>query len=383
MLIPYYNRWDSLFELVDTSCEKTMWEFVSFCLEKDLEQMGRGMPCSLLAKWLPTETASSAKTREFAKRVIKNIGMTPRQYRKIVSALREYIRVTERKMSLKEWKTIDYPTVPSYAMARYNQAFLRHDKDRFSKYIEKLNKGKEKINASTLYPYDLVKNYLGYSKETNSLAEQQWEALPNYIEGQNNIIVMADVSGSMAGRPMETSVGLAIYFSERNEGIYKNCYMTFTNNPHFLKIDPNWTLRQKAIQVKTTDVGYNTDLEKAFEYILEKAIQYKIPNFEMPKALVVISDMEIDCYVRNFGVDFVDEMKKRFASHSYTLPKLILWNVEARHDTFLSQSEDVIQISGQSPSSFKNILGAIEGKTSWDVMIETLNNKRYDLITVK
>ncbi len=222
-LIPYYNRWDSLFELVDTSCEEVIWELVSFYLEEDLKKMGCGKPCSLLAKWLPTETASSTKTRELAKRAIKNIGMTPRQYRKIVSSLREYIRVTERKMSLNEWETIDYSTVSSYAMARYNRAFKKHDEGRFSKYIEALNEGKTKVNASTLYPYDLVKNYIGYSSDTNLLAEQQWKALPNYIQGENNIIVMADISGSMSGRPMETSVGLAIYFAERNKGNYQNC----------------------------------------------------------------------------------------------------------------------------------------------------------------
>lgn len=381
-VIPYYNRWDSLFELVDTSCEEAMWEFVSFCLEEDLKQMGCGKPCSLLAKWLPTETASSKKTRELAKRAIKNIGMTPRQYRKIVSALREYIRVVERKMSLKEWETIDYSTVPSYAMARYNRAFKRHDGERFSKYVEALNEGKAKINASTLYPYDLVRNYLGYGAETNLLAEQQWKALPNYVERENNIIVMADVSGSMSGRPMETSIGLAIYFAERNKGEYQNCYMTFTNEPHFIKLNPNDTLRAKVAQVKRTDVGYNTNLEKAFEYILTNATYYQIKNKDMPKALVVISDLEIDNYIQFYGLDFVGEMKKKFASHSYTLPLLVLWNVEARNDTFLSQSEDVINISGQSPTAFKSFLGALNGKTSWDIMIETLNNKMYEFVRI-
>ena len=381
-LIPHYNRWDSLFELVDTPCEKTMWEFVSFSLKEDFKAMRVEKPCSLLAKWLPTETASSTKTRELAKRAIKNIGMTPRQYRKIVSALREYIRVVERKMSLKEWETIDYPTVPSYAMARYNRAFKRHDKERFSRYVETLNEGKAKVNASTLYPYDLVKNYLGYGVETNLLAEQQWKALPNYVEGENNIIVMADVSGSMNGRPMETSIGLAIYFAERNKGEYQNCYMTFTNEPHFIKLNPNDTLRAKVAQVKRTDMGYNTNLEKAFEYILTNATYYQIENKDMPKALVVISDMEIDRYMSGKGLDFVDEMKERFEDRGYSFPKLVLWNVEARNDTFLSQSEDVINISGQSPTAFKSFLGALNGKTSWDIMIETLNNEIYELVRI-
>lgn len=381
-LIPHYNRWDSLFELVDTPCEKTMWEFVSYCLKEDFKAMRVEKPCSLLAKWLPTETASSAKTRELAKRAIKNIRMTPRQYRKIVSALRGYIRVTERKMSLKEWETIDYPTVPSYAMARYNRAFKRHDEERFSKYVEALNEGKTKVNASTLYPYDLVRNYLGYGAETNLLAEQQWKALPNYIEGKNNIIVMADVSGSMSGRPMETSIGLAIYFAERNEGEYKNCYMTFTDKPYFITLNPNDTLRAKVAQVEQTDVGYSTNLEKAFEYILTNATYYQIKNKDMPKALVVISDMEIDSYMSGRGLDFVNEMKERFEDRGYDFPKLILFNVEARNDTFLSQSQDVINISGQSVSAFKYLCGALENKTSYDIMLEVLNDKIYDLVKI-
>ena len=381
-LIPYYNRWDSLFELVDTSCEKFIWELVSFYLEEDLKKMGCGKPCSLLAKWLPTETASSTKTRKLAKRAIKNIGMTPRQYRKIVSSLREYIRVTERKMSLNEWETIDYSTVPSYAMARYNRAFQRHDEGRFFKYIEVLNEGKTKVNASTLYPYDLVKNYMGYSSDTNLLAEQQWKALPNYIQGENNIIVMADISGSMSGRPMETSVGLAIYFAERNKGDYQNCYMTFTDKPHFIKINSNDTLRAKVEQVKYTDIGYNTNLEAAFNYILSNAIYNNVSNEDMPKALVVISDSEIDNYIQRYGLDFVGEMKKKFSTYSYTLPTLVLWNVEARNDTFLSQDEKVLYISGQSPSTFKNLLSCLEGKTAYDLMIETLMDKQYDCINV-
>ena len=381
-LIPYYNRWDSLFELVDTSCEEAMWKLVSFYLEEDLKQMGCGKPCSLLAKWLPTETASSTKTRELAKRAIKNIGMTPRQYRKIVSSLREYIRVTERKMSLNEWETIDYSTVSSYAMARYNRAFKKHDEGRFSKYTEALNEGKTKVNASTLYPYDLVKNYMGYSSDTNLLAEQQWKALPNYIQGENNIIVMADVSGSMSGRPMETSVGLAIYFAERATSDYHNLYMTFSKEPHFVYIKEGATLREKVRQVKQTDIGYNTNLEKAFDYILNHALKNNVSNEEMPKALVVISDSEIDNYIQRYGLDFVGEMKKKFSTYSYTLPTLVLWNVEARNDTFLSQDEKVLYISGQSPSTFKNLLSCLEGKTAYDLMIETLMDKQYDCINV-
>ena len=141
-------------------------------------------------------------------------------------------------------------------------------------------------------------------------------------------------------------------------------------------------MREKVNQVLRTEVGYSTNLERAFDYILAGATYNKIAKEDMPKALVVISDMEIDYYMRGYGIDFVEEMKHKFAAHGYDLPKLIFWNVEARNDTFLSQSTDIINVSGQSPSTFKSLMGALEGKTSWDVMLETLNNKMYDCVTI-
>ena len=380
--IALFNRFDSLFTLVGTSCEKDMWSYVQKILVNDLQNMRDGEPCSLLAKWMPTETASSKKTRTLARKAIYAFKITVRQYRQILSSLRKYIKVVERKMSNNEWSDINYPTVPSYAMSRYSQAFLKHDNERYSKYIEDLNDGKTKVNASTLYPYDLVRNYMGWSPQNNLVAEQQWKALPNYISGENNIIVMADVSGSMFGRPMETSIGLAIYFAERNKGDYQNCYMTFTDRPHFIKINPNDTLREKVAQVRRTDIGYNTNLEKAFDYILNHALKTNVANEEMPKALVVISDMEIDRYMSGRGLGFVETMKEKFMAHGYELPKLVLFNVEARNDTFLSQSQDVINISGQSISTFKHLCGILEGKTSYDMMLEILNDKMYDCVQI-
>lgn len=380
--IALFNRFDSLFTLVGTSCEKDMWSYVQKILVNDLQNMRDGKPCSLLAKWMPTETASSKKTRFLARKAISAFKITERQYRQILSSLRKYIKVVERKMSNNEWDDINYPTVPSYAMSRYSQAFLKHDNERYSKYIEDLNDGKTKVNASTLYPYDLVRNYMGWRSQNNLVADQQWKALPNYISGENNIIIMADVSGSMFGRPMETSIGLAIYFAERNKGDYQNCYMTFTDRPHFIKINPNDTLREKVAQVKYTDIGYNTNLEAAFNYILSNATDNNVSNEDMPKALVVISDMEIDRYMRGHGMGFIDTMKEKFMTHGYELPKLVLFNVEARNDTFLSQSQDVINISGQSISTFKHLCGILEGKTSYDMMLEILNDKMYDCVKI-
>lgn len=393
-LIPAFNRYDSLFTLVGTPCEQDMWAYVNKTLCSDMmsvkksQKSGKKPMISLLAKWMPSENASSNETRKMAMKAMKAMSMTPRNYRKMLTVLRKHLKVVESLMSSGKWDEISYAGVPSYAMHNYAKAFGRHDYERFNAYIQALNKGETKVNASVLYPYDLIHKYTGGSYygrvgAVDPIIEAQWKALPNYVQGENNFVVMADVSGSMYGRPIESSVGLAIYFAERNKGAYHNMYMTFTGSPHFISLNEGATLAEKVTQVMRTDVGYNTNLEAAFNAILQTAINNRVPNEEMPKALVVISDMEIDRYMRpGRHWDFIQTMKAKFARYGYELPKIVLWNVEARNDTFLSQSEDVIFVSGQSVSTFKNLCGTLDGKTAWDFMLEVLNDKMYDVVTI-
>ena len=382
--IPKFNRWDSVFELFGTSLELEAVDFITRQLVEDLNNMDKGKPCSLLAKWMPSCNTSSEKTRNLAYAIMGHVGVPAVYYRKMLSNLRKHIRVTERLMSEQEWDKIDYEAVPSKAMAQYTNAFVRHDKERFGEYREALCEGKAKVNASTLYPYDLVKNYCyWYNGQQNLLADEQWKSLPNYIDGEHNVVVMADVSGSMAGRPMETSIGLAIYFAEHNKGDYHNLYMTFTDEPHFIQLREGATLKENVGQVMNTDVGYDTNLEKAFSYILKHAIRGNVKPEDMPEALVVISDMEINRMEKDYGqYSFIDAMRKRFEEEGYELPKIVLWNVEARNDTFLHPHEDVIYVSGQSPSTFRSFLGALKGETAWDVMVKTLNDPMYDSVVL-
>ena len=386
-LIPHFNRWDAGFELVDTPVEEYMWDIIAQNLAIDVVAAKENKIStkknyiSLLAKWMPSETAHSKETRRLAAKAAHELNLTPRQYRKTLSLIRSEINVVETLMSAGKWDMIKYDKVPSYAMKNYKEAFKEHDPEGFGKYMLSLVKGEAKVNAATLFPYDLVHDCerRGY----NVVTEAQWKSLPNYVSGENNILVMADVSGSMYGRPMETSVGLATYFAQRNFGAYHGLYMTFTSDPYFIYLADDLSLYNAIRKVEHTGVGYSTDLDKAFHNILTHAVKNHISNKEMPKALVVISDMEIDDYFTGEAkLDFVEKWKRDFELCGYNLPKLVMWNVEARNDTFLSQSEDVILVSGQSASTFKNLCGTLDGKTAWDFMLEVLNDKQYDCVVV-
>ena len=400
-LIPFYNRFDSLFTLVGTECEAVMWELIAETLTKDVRAMkastkSKHVPVSLLAKWMPSENTSSAKTRALAAKAMRALKLSPRAYRRMLSALRKHIGVTERMMSAGEWGLIDYARVPSYAMHNYGSAFAKHDHARFDAYLKSVSKGETKINASVLYPYDLVEKYMmtGYYYGANygdcpvrdkidHVVEAQWKAMPNYLTKPVNAVVMADVSGSMRGRPMATSIGLATYFAQHNTGHYHNQYLTFTSEPSFINLREGASLLDCVKKVAAAGVGYSTNLEKAFLAILETAVNHRVPNSEMPKALVVISDMEIDKYMRpGRHWDFLSVMRKRFASYGYALPKIVMWNVNARKDTVLSQSEDVIFISGQSASSFKALCQNLDGVTAYELMLQVLNGKAYEKVRV-
>lgn len=393
--ISHFNRWDSLFTLVGTPVEKQMWEYIMMVLNNDVNNLlvaqktNTDAHISLLAKWMPSENASSKETKALARKAIHKLYLTPKAYRQLLTTLRSQLNIVETKMSAKEWDTIAYATVPSYAMKNYRNAFKKHDLERFNKYVESLATGETKINASTLYPYDIVRGYVPSSylystraKTEDPVLEAQWKALPNYVEGENNIIVMADVSGSMWGTPMQSSVGLATYFAQRNSGEYKNLYMTFTNKPHFISLKDEDSLANCVNKVMKTDVGYGTDLNEAFNYILDTAIANEVSSDELPKALVVISDMEINPYFNgNRNFDFLQTQRAKFANAGYQLPKLILWNVESRHDTYLAKSNDVILVSGQSASSFKNIINNINSD-AYTMMLNTLNDTMYECITI-
>ena len=257
--IPEYGRYDDFYSLIGTKSEEKAWDIISTQLLEDKVSMQNGNPCSLLAKWLKKADASSPNTRKLGIYTAKKLGMSVYDYKRLCVKLRRYIDVVEQRMSANEWDTINYPAVPSRAMMNYRKAFARHDEERFNEYLNKVQSGEQKINSATLYPYDIVEKIL-YGHEDNKVLEAQWDNLPDYVDGDVNAVVMADVSGSMYGRPLATSIGLAMYFAERNKGAYHNLFMTFSQNPKFVAVKGE-TITQKIKFISRADWGMNTDLE--------------------------------------------------------------------------------------------------------------------------
>ena len=239
--------------------------------------MEAGNAISLLAKWIKTADASSENTRKIGVLTARKLGYSVYEFKRLVRAMRRQIGVVETLMSAGRWDEIRYAAVPSRAMMIYRNAFMRHDEERFGEFVQRAARGEETVHAATLFPYDIIEKVMemrwtGCRIREDEVLEAQWRQLPDYVEAGTNALVIADTSGSMMGRPLATSVGLAVYFAERNTGAYHNMFMSFsgTSRIQVLKGD---TLAQKLRSIDMKDWANNTNLEAAFKHVLEIAVR--------------------------------------------------------------------------------------------------------------
>jgi hypothetical protein len=377
-LITEYGRWDDLLSLIGTKLEADALKIIS----KGLKD-GDG----LCAKWMPRPNVKNREKKRAAKAIMKFMNMDPKTYRKMLAKNSDTV---EQAMCSKEWGRIEYSKVPSKAMSDYMKAFKKNDESRFSMFIDSVEKGETKINAGAVYPYDITK---AVSHGDARGANAQWNALPNFMEGNaERVMPMVDVSGSMTMynigegtsrlTPMDVALSLGIYISERNEGPFKDAFMTFTRNPtvQYLK----GSLSERLRQLKG-DVGYDTNLQKAFKMLLDKANAGNVSVEEMPTMILVLSDMEF-----NSGGGFgwnpnAQEMvNKMYSDAGYPAPKLVWWNMQSRNggnNPVKFDTDGTALVSGFSPSILKNLLAG-KDMTPFSMMMDTIGSERYAPVTI-
>lgn len=390
-LIPEYGRYDDLWSLLDDNeLRPYVVEFVSQQLTEDVANSRNRKPISLLGKWMPSANASSATTKRYAKILRNALEMKESEYRRTLSALRRYTDVVEVKMSAKMWGEIDYEAVPSRANLIYNGAFLRNDEERRRAFLASLEKGEARINASTLFPYDIVHQYCsgGYGRTTKSYdatIEALWKNLPDLVQGCGNTIVVADGSGSMMSRvgssgvtALEVANSLAIYFAERSSGEFKNKYITFSSRPQLVDFSRGQSLRDKiSIALGHSEIS-NTNIEAVFDLILTTAIRNNMRQEDIPANILIISDMEFDCATTGrIGANLFKTIEAKYRGYGYKLPRLVFWNVNSRTNTIPVRENDmgVALVSGFSVNIYEMVMS---GKTDpFECLLETLNIPRY------
>ena len=372
--IVLYGRYDDLFVLEGTKSWDAALAFWQSEWNKGFENN------SLIFKWAPSSNTSSKETRRLARVLYKSLDLSEKEYRQTLSHMRNKTGVVEPLMCSKDWSAIEYSHVPSKASLTYKDAFRKHDQVRYEYFLDSVKKGETKINASTLYPYEIVeKVFKGDSSDTLDVL---WSALPDYIgENKHNGIVVADVSGSMNGRPMAVSISLAMYFAERTKGQFKDSFLTFSENPTLQKVNGN-NIREKVLNLSRADWGMSTNLQSVFNLILTTGIKHRVPQSEMPDTIYIVSDMEFNSACGR-GLTNFELIKNKYESAGYKVPNLVFWNVNARNNQSPITKDDkgTCLVSGCSPSILKTLLSG-NVISPVDVMLDTINAERYETVTI-
>ena len=387
--VPEYRRWDDiLYALVGTRLEQTALDFIKTQLVLDLESKTP----SLLAKWLPSENASSKSTKRMGNIVRTHLGVTHKQYRKILSVLRERINIVERLMSANEWDKIEFDKIPSKAGLVYKNAFARRDLIA-KKYEAFVKSEKTTVNAKTLYPYEVVAqavgtncrwgyNFAQLSDVDRAAIEKYWNNLPDYLNGADcKMMCVVDTSGSMTGSeasaPLNVAISLGMYCAERIGGPFKNHYISFSSRPQLIKIE-GVDFVDKVRRIYKTNLCSNTNIEATFDLLLNIATNPATKAEDIPETIVIISDMQIDSMAyrwteRNAGTE-MERIRAKWESAGVKCPKLVYWNVDARNNTILDNGPNVTFVSGMSPVIFEQV---ITGTTGYDLMLKKLMSERY------
>jgi hypothetical protein len=372
---PVVGRWDDIQSVQEAVVQRHVFRMIQDALNaKD----------GLAAKWTP-------RKGPFANALRTYLEWSPKRYRKTLVNL---TKVVESQMCAKQWDEINFSHVPSVAAKNYRKAFYRHT-PKYAEYVAALSKGetvdgkKVKINASAIFPHDVIRQATGMvgfgrtlSKTELDVMIAQWDALPNYIN-KGNVLPLVDVSGSMTSsldqsglRAIDVAVSLGLYCADKNSGKFNGTFLTFSKRPELLYLQGN--ILQKLEQMIGSKWEMNTNLVAAFEKILSTARANNVPQEEMPETLLILSDMQFDQCVRHDD-SALQSLARQYEVAGYNLPKVVFWNLQARDNAPVNFDQTgTALVSGFSPSILKAILANdMEQFTPRSIMLKTIMNDRY------
>lgn len=269
--------------------------------------------------------------------------------------LRRALELPEIYIGANKWDSIPYNRVASVAMMFYMEKFMKHDGERFTKYLEDVKSGNSTIAAGALLPHQIVMSLT--KEDTAEVAELQWKRMVDDMvkEGKlKNCLAVCDVSGSMFGIPMEVSVALGLLVSELSEEPWKGKVITFSENPQ-LHLIAGEGLVAKTEFLRMMEWGMNTDFQRVFDKILEVAVDGNVKEEHMIKRVFVFSDMEFDQASANPWETDYEAIRRKFREKGYgsVVPQIVFWNLrDSRATPVPANKKGVALLSGFS----KNLL---------------------------
>ena len=433
LYVEKYGRWKDL-QFISYNLKnidhKIEMNIIAQKLIEDKINLDNNKPVSLCAKWAPSENDRNDRQRQFAKKVASVIygskdSYKMSKYRKqYLVPLRKQIGIVESKMCDNKWEEIKYENIPGVASNKLKKAFIKHDEERYKKYLEDVAASVKKINVTGILPHELAGVYIKDLEKFNKgevcqTTEMQWKAIVENVRKSGNFdnaISIVDVSGSMFNAkngsiPAQVAVALGIITALCCKGDFANKIITFSENPQLVDLISTNTAEKAKIKNGDTDTtsttgasnisnipslheciknimgvdyGFSTDFLKCNEEIINYAIKYKVPQDKMPKKLFVFTDMQFNNTITgNFERDYRNSRNntnaldtvyksivKLYEANNYTAPKFIFWNLNSDSNEVFPvncDTEGTAIVSGFSEQLLKIFMNYDEFKPAFIV----------------
>jgi len=399
LYVEKYGRWKDL-QFISYNLKnidhKIEMNIIAQKLIEDKINLDNNKPVSLCAKWAPSENDRNDRQIQFAKKVASVIygckdTYKMSKYRKqYLVPLRKQIDIVESKMCDNKWGAIKYENIPGVASNKLKNAFIKHDEERYKKYLGDVAASVKKINVTGILPHELAGVYIKDLEKFNKgevcqTTEMQWKAIVENVRKSGNFdnaISIVDVSGSMFNAkngsiPAQVAVALGIITALCCKGDFANKIITFSENPQLVdlitteaanaantaekpKIENGEagdasvagsssvsnnipSLHECIKNIMGVDYGFSTDFLRCNEEIINYAIKYKVPQDKMPKKLFVFTDMQFNNTITgNFERDYRNNrdntnaldtvyksIVKLYEANNYKAPKFIFWNLNS------------------------------------------------------
>lgn len=324
---------------------------------------------ALAKKWCPR---LMGKDREIAKALCKIWGISEKKYRQLIK-----VKTTESQLTEKKIDEIEFDKVPSLAMVKYYNRFMKEP--RFREYIEEVKKGDKKLNISTTTVYDIYRN------RDKIDAELFFDKLEKI---KINCIPVLDTSGSM--QDTNDSIGKATsiaHYLAKCSTFCNGYVVSFSSRPQLIHMGYD----REGERLSTFWGDYRT--RGAFKYDHTKSKYINEVNSlytgdcsntdfgavmklfagmeEVPDYLVVLSDMEFD-----YGSSMSKEETMRLFKQKGYKTRIIWWNFNARNTTTPEMDTDGnIFISGYSPFLLKYLQAGFDGNKFLDNLLKEYQKK--------
>ena len=125
---------------------------------------------------------------------------------------------------------------------------------------------------------------------------------------------------------------------------------------------------------------------------MNTAVENKLNQSELPKNILIVSDMEFDSMMGTYSrwgsynqddsstKTLLESIAAEYQAYGYTLPRLIFWNVCSRTNTIMLQENEagVALVSGFNPAVYNMVLS--NELDPYKCLLKQINSERYDAI---